>query len=396
MKFTDILNERYLTPEQQKEEKRAKTIFKALKKGVVKVPHPRLDEVITFRYHINDNVFYKWETYMGKEYVIILTNNLTGEGMTIYTDNEKIVDACTTDIESISRNPIGVHLREMIILKIKIKFENFRVPIHIQTNGMKFELDEPEQPITEGLDHQNVDSPDLNEEQLKQLKRAKTIFKAFKKGKVDAGEHVIAYEIEDPYYYWNHSDREKTIRVEFNNIKVHITDPILYQECMNNTEKRWRNSARGIIEDTLIKPHIRNKFKNFRLDVGNIDYFKYVLDEPQPLNEGYMDDIITDKERKKAKIVYDAFKNGTFTIGGYTKVRYELHNGYDLMMGDYGARIIKFKDELFPKKRFMSAYLIHDDGHETYIDISKGNTVYRAVLIRLSERFQQFNFHITY
>jgi hypothetical protein len=260
MKFTDILNERYLTPEQQKEEKRAKTIFKALKKGVVKVPHPRLDEVITFRYHINDNVFYEWEYYMGEKHVIIITSNFTGEGVNIYTDDEKIVDACNIDIESISRNPTGIHLREMIISKIKQRFENWRVPIHIQSNGMKFELDKTEQPI----------------------------------------------------------------------------------------------------------------------------------------NEGYTDDIITDKERKKAKIIYDAFKNGTFTIGGDTKIRYELHNGYDLMMGDYGARIIKLKDEFSSEKRFISVYLIHNDGHETYIDISKANSVYRTVLLRLSEKFKQFDFHITY
>jgi hypothetical protein len=164
----------------------------------------------------------------------------------------------------------------------------------------------------------------------------------------------------------------------------------------NNTEKRWRNSARGIIEDTILKPHMRNKFKKFNLDVVGIDYFKYVLDEPQPLNEGYMDDIISDKDRKKAKTVYEAFKNGTFIIGGDSKVRYELNNGYDLLTGENGSHIIKFRDQTPPEKRFISVYMVHDDGHETYIDISKGNSIYRVVLFKLNERFQQFNFRIDY
>lgn len=258
MKFTDILNESNLTPIEQKMLKKAKAVFTVLKKGTITVRHPRSDEFIKFIYKFHDNEHYGWDIVQRDKFLTISTPN--DEGLTIYTDDEKIFDWCTNDIYNISSNPTGVFLRTTIRDSISNKFENFGVRIHVNDNGMNFELDKPEQPI----------------------------------------------------------------------------------------------------------------------------------------NESYTDDIITDKERKKAKIVYNAFKNGTFTIGGDTKIRYELNNGYDLMMGDYGARIIKLKDELFSEKRFMSVYLIHDDGHETYVDISKGNTIYRAVLTRLSERFQQFNFHITY
>jgi hypothetical protein len=65
--------------------------------------------------------------------------------------------------------------------------------------------------INEVLDHQDEESTNLTDDQLKQLKRAKTVYKALKKGKAtfnlassfdEPDEHTIKYELGDPYYYW--------------------------------------------------------------------------------------------------------------------------------------------------------------------------------------------------
>lgn len=166
--------------------------------------------------------------------------------------------------------------------------------------------------INESLSHKNEDSPDLNTNQLKDLKRAKTIFKAFKSGKVKFeltgfGEQILKYEIGNPYYYWDHIS-PNDIKIELNNITVHTTDPNLYQEWLNlDSKKQYSKSIRGIIEESVIKPNIRKRFKKFNLDVIGIEYFKIVLDEPHPINED-------DRQTKRINSIYKAFRTGEIKV----------------------------------------------------------------------------------
>jgi hypothetical protein len=175
MKLLDIIKEdvtydvRYFKKEEPSEEKRVKTIFRALRNGIVKVPHPRTNNIIKFRYHISDNVFYRWENYMSEKCLTIITSNFPEEGITIYCDDKDVIDMCTNNTESISKNPTGIHLREMFMNKLKNRFNKFQVSFYVNKQGMKFVLEEPTEPINE------------NEEDDRITKKVGVIFKALNK-----------------------------------------------------------------------------------------------------------------------------------------------------------------------------------------------------------------------
>jgi hypothetical protein len=171
MKLLDIIKEdvRYFKKEEPSEEKRVKTIFKALRNGVVKVPHPRTNNIIKFRYHISDNIFYRWENYMSEKCLTIITSNFPEEGITIYCDDKDVIDMCTNNTESISKNPTGIHLREMFMNKLKNRFNKFQVSFYVNKQGMKFVLEEPTELINE------------NEEDDRIIKKVGVIFKALNK-----------------------------------------------------------------------------------------------------------------------------------------------------------------------------------------------------------------------
>ena len=96
------INEDYMSPDQEKELKKCKTIFKALKKGTITI-QPLNHEKIKLKYTIGDNVFYKWEYYMGKKELIIVTNKQPEERVTIYSDNEYFIDQCLNHNSSFSK-----------------------------------------------------------------------------------------------------------------------------------------------------------------------------------------------------------------------------------------------------------------------------------------------------
>lgn len=142
MKFLDLINEEeYRTLEQQKELKKAKTLFKALHNGVVKIKHPFHDGDIILRYQIHDNVNYRWETHGQKDYITIITNNTSGEGITIQTDSEWAMRKYEMDSDSV----FSEHMKHSVSSSIRRKFINFGINVHINQGGFKFVLDKPEQ-----------------------------------------------------------------------------------------------------------------------------------------------------------------------------------------------------------------------------------------------------------
>ncbi len=190
MKFLDLINEEeYRTPEQQRELKKAKTLFKALQNGVVKINHPMKDDGgIILRYQIHDNVNYRWETHGGKDYITIITNNIPGEGITIETDSEFAMKRYEKDSNSV----FSEHMRHVVSSSIRRKFINFGVNVHINQSGFKFVLDKPEQePINE------VSEEFVN----KRIQKGKAIYKLLKTGligsKAETDEPMFRYELSD-------------------------------------------------------------------------------------------------------------------------------------------------------------------------------------------------------
>jgi hypothetical protein len=168
MKFIDIINEeaRIFKKPNEDEEKRVKTIFKALKKGSVNVNYPNYGDKYKVRYHINDNVFYRWEVYSGMYYIVINTNNFPGEGMTVYCKDKDVIN--------------DVRFRSSFISDIRQKFDKFDVNIHLNSNGINFVLDEPDQP--EEMNEQKVMD---NQVTPQQVKKVRTVYKGIKSGVVN-------------------------------------------------------------------------------------------------------------------------------------------------------------------------------------------------------------------
>ena len=291
-----------LTKEDPSEEKRVRTIFNALKKGVVKVQHPRTDEIIKFRYHI-DNVSYKWEHYtMMEKHLTIVTDNFPGEGITIYSDDEDIVDKCTNDLESMSRNPTGFHLREMFVNKLKSKFDTFNVSVQVNKRGMKFVLDKPNEPINES-----------NEDKL--IRKGKLIFKALRNGTIGSDDKP-----NEPRFTYELSN-DISVRSDDGNIII-FTPEVKIVEL---------NRACRIISADLMAHKIRKRFEQFKVIVhhppiisDNVD-----TDLKREVNEQDVLKSLNDEDRKRVKLVHRAIRSGVVKVNDI-RYRYEFPENYQL------------------------------------------------------------------
>jgi hypothetical protein len=172
--------------------------------------------------------------------------------------------------------------------------------------------------INEAIDWQDENSSNLTDEQLKQLKKAKTVYKALRKGKAtfnlassfdEPDEHTIKYELGDPYYYWIYVAGTNTFRIEISKITVYINDHKFYERAISKEIiKGNHKTMEWILLHNVIAPRVRKRFGNNDIDIRIADAdlkFEYV--EPQPINE---DD--NGKLLKKAKTVYKAYKHGKY------------------------------------------------------------------------------------
>jgi hypothetical protein len=186
MKFIDLLNEeaRIFKHPNEDEKKRVKTIFKALRKGSVNINYPNYGDSYNVKYHINNNVFYTWEVYSGMYYMVIITNNLPGEGMTVYCKDKEVMN--------------DVKFRERFIMDLRQKFDKFDVNIHVNQKGINFVLDEPKDELNEGAEVLNPES--LTD---KQINKVKLVYNTFKKGHFVYDQlSTYGYELPDDYYIY--------------------------------------------------------------------------------------------------------------------------------------------------------------------------------------------------
>jgi hypothetical protein len=338
-----------LTKEDPSEEKRVRTIFNALKKGVVKVQHPRTDEIIKFRYHI-DNVSYKWEHYtMMEKHLTIVTDNFPGEGITIYSDDEDIVDKCTNDLESMSRNPTGFHLREMFVNKLKSKFDNFNVSVQVNKRGMKFVLDKPKEPINES-----------NEDEL--IRKGKLIFKALRKGTIGSED-----EPNKPMFTYELSN-DMSVSLDYGQIII-FTDEVKIVEL---------NEPCVRMSTDLMARKISNRFKQFKVTLShppihpfNVDSY-YDRRKKEELNEQNELINLNDEDIKRVKLVHKAIRKGIVKVND-VRYRYEFPEKYYLsptlkrpMIGfDFNKRDINKKDGGL--KLPLKVWRI-EEGEEIYIN----------------------------
>ena len=357
----DELNEegRLVKKQDPNEEKRVKTIFKAFRKGVIKVQHPRTNEIIKFRYYINDPVFFTWEYYnMMEQQLTIITNNFPGEGITIYCDDKDVVDKCTNDIESISKNPTGIHLREMFMNKLKRKFDNLDVSFYINERGMKFVLGEP----TELNEEVDID---------KERKRVKTIHKAIRKGIVNLSDGKYRYELPENYKFYLMDNEMINIKFTFNNhdlgqnfagvglplrvwriedgkdvflngilSKDDVSDIVYGDDYLLNTKSG--------VDYTNVKNKIRNKYRDFNINAIMTSPSDNPMDLTPMVNEGAEvidSEGLTDKDIKKVKTLYKLLKKGHFKYDDHSTYGYILPEDYHIYKDELGDVCIKLTGE---------------------------------------------------
>jgi len=177
--------------------------------------------------------------------------------------------------------------------------------------------------INEAIDWQDENSSNLTDDQLKQLKRAKTVYKALKKGKAtfnlassfdEPDEHTVKYQLGEPYYYWIYVSGTNTFRIEISKITVYIDDRKLYERAISKEIiKGSYKTMEWMLLHNIIAPRVRKKFENHNIDIRIADadlIFEYV--EPQPINEDFQ----VDKKLNKAKLIYKTFKRGKMKLGG--------------------------------------------------------------------------------
>ena len=311
MKFIDLINEDEQS-EWNKLFKKTQLVFKTLRKGRI-----RTKSGVVFSYEIPEDSHISVASSHGKD------------DLTAYIMCEKIkIKEESKECSHVSFGKFG----ELI----KRKFDHFGIMFIFNVYPEDIEKYKHET-INEVLDHQDEESTNLTDDQLKQLKRAKTVYKALKKGKAtfnlassfdEPDEHTIKYELGDPYYYWIYVAGTNTFRVEISKITVYIDTREFYERAISKEIiKGNHKTMEWMLHHNLIAPRLRKRFENMGIEIRAADAdikFEYV--EPQPINE--------DKDRriKRAHTIYKAHKRGLLNKGEYGNVKYELPDVYDVRL----------------------------------------------------------------
>jgi hypothetical protein len=287
MKFLDLINE----DEQSKYDrvyKKTLTIFKTLKKGKI-----RSKSGVVFSYELSDDT---------------KVNVAGGHN----EDPLGYVIAPSVKIKMGSLECFYISYSKFGEL-IKKRFTNFGIHFTYNIYPEDIEKYEGFGSINEAIDWQDENSTNLTEDQLKQLKRSKTVFKALKKGKAtfnlassfdESDEHTVKYELGEPYYYWIYVSGTNTFRIEISKITVYIDDDKFYERAISKEIiKGNHKTMEWILLHNVIAPRVRKRFGNNDIDIRIADAdLNFVYDESQLINED------EEREIKKVKAVFKAFK----------------------------------------------------------------------------------------
>jgi hypothetical protein len=321
---------------------------------------------------------------MSEKQFTVITNNFPGEGITIYCDDKDVVDKCTNDIESISKNPTGIHLREMFMNKLKRRFDNLEVSFYINEKGMKFVLGE----LTELNEETDTD---------KERKRVKTIHKAIRKGVVTVNDERFKYELPEDYsFYRVHDEIQLTsIQFTFSNqdimrengglglpLKVWRIEEgkdIFVNERLSKDDVSdivygddYLLNTKSGVDYVNVKSKVKNKYRDFDINIITTTPNDKVI---MTIYEHAGDEMI-----KKGKTVFKALKKGT--IGSKDdpnepRFKYELSDNITIDRNNVG--IIITTDKI--KIKELNQACRHND------------TDYMSSLIR--KRFSHFGIVLT-
>jgi len=295
MKLLDAINE----TQEERLLKRAKTIFRALKEGII----TRSDGV-SFSYVINDNIEVRVRN---------------GE-IELYGFVSKIVE----------RTYCPINERYMTELIAK-RFRRFGITTELtmpkKENLHKFQGKKPWEEDLNDLVYLN----ESNEYKL--IRKGKLIFKALRKGTIGSEDEpnkpMFTYELSDDM-----------------SVSLHEGEIIIFTDEIKVVEL---NEPCVRMSTDLMARKISNRFKQFKVTLShppihpfNVDSY-YDRRKKEELNENLVH-IITDEDKKKVKLVHKAISSGVVKVND-VRYRYELPKNYQ--MSPANNKIIRIRFEFY-------------------------------------------------
>jgi hypothetical protein len=295
MKLLEAINE----TQEERLLKRAKTIFRALKEGII----TRSDGV-SFSYVIDNNIEVKVRN---------------GE-IELYGFVSKIVE----------RTYCPINERYMTELIAK-RFRRFGIITELtmpkKENVHKYQGKKPWEEDLNDLVYLN----ESNEDKL--IRKGKLIFKALRKGTIGSED-----EPNKPMFTYELSN-DMSVNTTYGDIII-FTDEIKVVEL---------NEPCVRMSTDLMANKIRNRFKQFKVQLHhppihpfNVDSY-YDRHKKEGLNENLVH-IITDEDRKKVKLVHKAISSGVVKVND-VRYRYELPEKYE--MSPANNKIIRIRFEFY-------------------------------------------------
>jgi hypothetical protein len=222
----------------------------------------------------------------------------------------------------------------------------------------------------------------------KQIKRGKTIYMALKKGTI-RGDNP-----QDPHFKYELSD---DFSVDMNNRGIVIS--------LNKIKLKHLNRECLLVTSDYLASLIRSKFFLFGIVLTSSygdRYFEFDVEEwESSLNEAvrYTEDDITDKDRKRAKIIYKTFKVGYFPSDNDKdiKYRYTLPDEYYISIDDESGDIIIVLTMNPEKQLKITALFDTGTPTEREMDVNLGyDHLYRHIKRKIQEKFKSFNIQIVF
>ena len=367
----------------QKQIKKAKTIYKALRKGTIGGDNP---EEPHFTYVLSDD----------------FTVDTTNAGIVISLEKIKI--------KHLNRGCL-LHSTDYMGSLIRKRFNLFGI---ILTNPYKdlyfdYEVDAWESPINEDID---ID---------KERNRVKTIHKAIRKGIVNFEGNRFRYELPEEYTF--HVVDELHLQVTA--IKFTFYNKDLSKDNGGGHGlplKIWRiqggkdvylnkiltaqdvgdisyNDEYGItnktgVEYVNVKNKVRNRYRNF-----NINAIMTTPSDTIMVNEEEEDNDLTEKDRKKIELIYGLFKRGKYTVEDIL-YNYVLPEEYWTSNNKETGELIVVLTMDPTQKMKLYAKIKKEDGNlyhrEVPVEATQYASLYDDAKKRIKEKFERFNIEIVF
>ena len=376
--------------------RKGKLIFKALRKGTI----GSMDEPNKpmFTYELSND----------------MSVNTTYGDIIIFTDEIKVVEL---------NEPCVRMSTDLMANKIRNRFKQFKVqlhhpPIHSLNVDCYYDRHKKEG-LNENLVHKITDED---------RKKVKLVHRAIRSGVVNVNDVRYRYELPENYEISPANNKIIRIRFEFyrgdlrgNNRgeklplklwRIEDDKDVYINGLLDNADVsdicygEHYHQKETTQEYMKIKNVVRRRYNNFNiaLDVSPIERPLKTININLPINE--QDDVVitddytypTKEQKKRARIIYRAFKTGKFTVedGGGT-YKYVLPDEYYVSVsGDGELNIVLTMNPQQKMKMYHVTKKYDGTTVELDVDIKERTYLYRWMMGNIENKFKQFQINFIF